>query len=337
MSFVKVDSGSIFGLISGQKIGFLLRNPGVKMRAFLALGIGFLKAGEWGGKKAGLIGFLLLVSQGFLLGCGGGSGEEVEVPDLALSHGKKLYKRLCVSCHGVNGRGDGKAAAFLSIPPRDFTQGIFKFKSNLEGLPTDADLMRTLEVGIAGTEMSAYARVPEKDRRSLVDYLKTLVVKDMEIQSEAELEDLDGVQEVVEKDGQKLARVNLFEMWGVGDSVSVPDPPKMTKELIARGAELYKSKTIDCARCHGPGGKGDGPSVDENMKDDWGFLIRPRDLTSEAFKGGKAPRDIYLRIVVGIPGTPMPSFLNNLPEEEDRWALVYYTMKIAGLIPRWIQ
>ena len=38
------------------------------------------------------------------------------------SAGAVLYRRYCASCHGVDGRGDGPAAAALSPPPRDLTQ-----------------------------------------------------------------------------------------------------------------------------------------------------------------------------------------------------------------------
>jgi mono/diheme cytochrome c family protein len=33
-----------------------------------------------------------------------------------------VYRRYCASCHGVEGRGDGPAAAALSPPPTDLTR-----------------------------------------------------------------------------------------------------------------------------------------------------------------------------------------------------------------------
>ncbi|HEY8514085.1 MAG TPA: cytochrome c [Candidatus Binatia bacterium] len=38
------------------------------------------------------------------------------------SEGEKLYRTLCASCHGVDGRGDGPAAPALSPPPTDLTK-----------------------------------------------------------------------------------------------------------------------------------------------------------------------------------------------------------------------
>jgi len=36
--------------------------------------------------------------------------------------GANLYKNLCASCHGMNGRGDGPAAGALTPPPTDLTK-----------------------------------------------------------------------------------------------------------------------------------------------------------------------------------------------------------------------
>jgi len=35
--------------------------------------------------------------------------------------GRELYRRLCASCHGVSGRGDGPVARALGEPPTDLT------------------------------------------------------------------------------------------------------------------------------------------------------------------------------------------------------------------------
>ncbi|MEK6572509.1 MAG: cytochrome c, partial [Bacteroidota bacterium] len=51
--------------------------------------------------------------------------------------GKALYEKYCSTCHGLEGKGEGAAAVYLSPKPRDFTEGIFKFQSTPAGaLPT---------------------------------------------------------------------------------------------------------------------------------------------------------------------------------------------------------
>ena len=45
--------------------------------------------------------------------------------------------------------------------PRDFTKGIFKFRTTpLGSLPTEADLMRTIRTGVSGTMMPTFASSP---------------------------------------------------------------------------------------------------------------------------------------------------------------------------------
>ncbi|MGA2170757.1 MAG: cytochrome c [Terracidiphilus sp.] len=39
----------------------------------------------------------------------------------AATSGKQMYINYCASCHGVNGKGDGPAAAALKMPPADLT------------------------------------------------------------------------------------------------------------------------------------------------------------------------------------------------------------------------
>src|SRR5438105_14086104 len=73
----------------------------------------------------------------------------------ALRKATAVYNHACAWCHGRDGRGDGPAAfsinKYLSPRPRDFTRGRFELRSTPSGeLPTDQDLLRTLERGIPG-------------------------------------------------------------------------------------------------------------------------------------------------------------------------------------------
>src|SRR4051812_9412553 len=62
-----------------------------------------------------------------------------------------LYQARCAVCHGVAGQGDGPAAALLTPAPRDFTTGVYKFRSTPSGtLPTEADVLRTITRGLPG-------------------------------------------------------------------------------------------------------------------------------------------------------------------------------------------
>lgn len=44
--------------------------------------------------------------------------------------GKELYITYCRNCHGSNGKGTGKKAPYLNIPPSDFTSSVFQKQSD---------------------------------------------------------------------------------------------------------------------------------------------------------------------------------------------------------------
>ena len=101
----------------------------------------------------------------------------------------------------------------------------------------------------------------------------------------------------------------------------------MTAETIARGEELFVSVTgANCAACHGPGGKGDGPAA-YDFKDEWGYPVKPRDLTRGVFRAGSEAADLYRSIATGITGTPMPSYASSI-EPEDIWSLVHFIQNL---------
>jgi mono/diheme cytochrome c family protein len=86
-----------------------------------------------------------------------------------------------------------------------------------------------------------------------------------------------------------------------------------------------KSFAVNCARCHGFDGRGGGAEgVDF---DNWGQLIKPRNLTRGIYRGGGRPLDIYWRFRGGIGGTPMPAFKDFTPEEN--WAIVNFVKNLA--------
>lgn len=213
--------------------------------------------------------------------------------------GRRLYERYCTQCHGDSGKGDGPAADLVYPRPRDFTTAIFKVRSTPSGaLPTDHDLFRAISEGLPGTSMPAWKRyIPERERWQLAHYVKT------------------------------FDALGLFKEEPAKEQVVIGAPPKADAALIARGRELYQSKK--CAQCHGPSGRGDGPSA-SGMKDEWGHPIRPVNFTKGwRFRGGDRIEDIYRTFTTGFNGTPMPSFVDAIPDARDRWALAAYVKSLS--------
>src|SRR2546425_8336844 len=83
-----------------------------------------------------------------------------------------VYEHACAWCHGKDGRGDGPAAFSIgkgrAPRPRDFTRGRFALRSTPSGaLPTDEDLLRTVERGIPGY-MPSFRGLTAGDRQLAV-------------------------------------------------------------------------------------------------------------------------------------------------------------------------
>ncbi len=222
-------------------------------------------------------------------------------PEL-LAQGERIYFRRCSFCHGLLGDGNGPAADYLDPRPRDFTLGTYKFRTTQSGeLPRDEDLFRTISRGLPGTAMQAFDSdlikngLSEEERWAVIAYIKTFA-------QEFEDPDLDPV---------KLGKV-----------VELPKSrAPYNEETITKGKEVFEK--AKCWECHGKLGRGDGQKAFDR-EDDWGFPIRIRNVTHPwKIKAGTEVEDIYMRFSTGINGTPMPSFVKALSEEE-RWYLANY-------------
>jgi cytochrome c oxidase cbb3-type subunit 2 len=221
---------------------------------------------------------------------GGGPDSEA-----ARELGREVYQNHCAGCHGERGDGAGPAATFLSPLPRDFTAGVFKFRTTPSGaLPTDADLFRTITRGVRWTAMPTWHEVNDKERLAVVAYLKTLSRRWREDRPEP--------------------------------PVTIGPPPPATPALLAQGQALYAR--AKCAECHGERGRGDGPSA-PTLKDDFDRPIRPTDFTRGQFKGGSSVADLFRTMTTGLDGTPMPSFADSMTDDE-RWAISYHVLSLSA-------
>ncbi len=222
-----------------------------------------------------------------------GRAHAQQVGDAA--QGKVIYEKKCALCHGTEGKGDGPGAVHLDPKPRDFTKGKYKIRATASGKPpTDADLFRIITEGMPGTSMPAWKTLPEKDRWNLVAYLKTLAPEAF-------------------KEAPK--------------ATDLPKEVASSKESLARGKEMFEA--IECNKCHGNAGRGDGPSAPE-LKDDWGNPVRPANLTKPwSFRGGGSIREITTRLVTGLMGTPMPSFIDSVEKPEDVWHVANYVRSLG--------
>ena len=232
----------------------------------------------------------------------------VTVPrsDEWIAHGKDVYERRCIGCHGEKGDGNGLAATFMyNHRPRNFTLGVFKFRLTRGPIPTDGDLLRTITRGVRGTAMPPWHDLPDQDRLAVIQYIKFELAVDR---------------------SDPASPYAFFVEEPPGAPLHIEIPPEPNAEMLNRGSEVWKQ--AKCWECHGDTGKGDGEKA-AGLKDDLGFPVPPADLTTGQFKSGPVVQDIFRTVTTGLSGTPMPSYEKSLPEE-DRWALAYYVLALSA-------
>lgn len=214
--------------------------------------------------------------------------------------GKQVFAENCSGCHGVDATGKGPAAAMLNPKPRNLVAGAFKFRTTpLGSLPTNQDLIRTIEQGVLGTSMPGFPLLSANQKYALVAYIKSL-----------------------RPDWEK-------NVW---KPLHIPPAPVETftnKTLMLasafRGKKLFEE---GCLTCHGAKGAGDGPSA-EGLMDSDGNPIRPANLGRDRIKSGRRAEDVYKVILTGLDGTPMPSF-DGVYTENQIWDLVSYVFFLRG-------
>jgi cytochrome c oxidase cbb3-type subunit 2 len=204
--------------------------------------------------------------------------------------GKALYRRYCITCHGVHGDGAGENAPHLDPRPRDFSRAVFKCRSTPSGsLPTDSDLFHTISRGIYASAMPSWEPLTRQQRADLVVYIKTFSTR--------------------------------FKEESPAIPIVIPPETAKSPESARRGEELFQS--MNCWSCHGKQGRADGPSA-LTLTDSKGYPILPFDLSQGPhYKCGETGRDLFKDLATGLDGTPMPSFTDALKPEQI-WDLVHY-------------
>lgn len=200
------------------------------------------------------------------------------------------YRRYCVVCHGELGDGNGETAQWIDPKPRDFTLGIFKCRSTPTGtLPTDQDLYDTIGRGLDRSNMPQWNTFTPHQRADLVAWIKHFSPR--------------------------------WQTEKAGTPIQIPAEPEVTAERVKAGQEVYGR--VQCWKCHGVEGRGNGPSA-STLQDDLGRPIQPYNFAEGGrFKCGSTDQDLYRIFMTGLDGTPMPSFADNIKPDE-AWDLVLY-------------
>jgi mono/diheme cytochrome c family protein len=132
--------------------------------------------------------------------------------------GHKIYARNCITCHGMDGKGDTDVTKALPIKPNDFTLGKFKFGNS------DGEIFSVIKHATKSGMVPYAEKLKEPQIWHLVNYVRSLGPMD------------DGKPKVVIED-------EILE-----------NPIESDYASQGRGQQFY---VRFCITCHGKDGKGD--------------------------------------------------------------------------------
>ena len=112
----------------------------------------------------------IILAAGTLLAVAALAAPPRVTPEL-IKKGGEVFTTNCVVCHGETGDGNGPAGAAMNPRPRDLGGSEYKNGNTPEAI------FKTLEKGLEGTTMVAFAHLPEEDRWALAHYVTTTFVK----------------------------------------------------------------------------------------------------------------------------------------------------------------
>jgi mono/diheme cytochrome c family protein len=223
----------------------------------------------------------------------------ISTPEL-VAHGKELFMVQCVACHGVEGKGNGPAAAALNPHPRNFTQD----KDWVNGRRPSM-VFKTLKEGIAGSAMASFSTLSSDDRWALDAYVLSLGPQPVPKDSPEDFKKI-GIDPNSEGGGEAVAAtvpVEIAMKALAQPEIAIQNGGAQPALIQSAGGQLFGQY---CASCHGSHGQG-------------GIKVRTMALAPSAayvettpFRAGSeaiSSEAAFSHLVInGIPGNVMPSF-----------------------------
>ncbi len=221
----------------------------------------------------------------------------ISTPEL-VAQGKKQYEMNCASCHGVEGKGNGPAAAGFNPPPRNFSQ--------LEGWKNGRKVsmvFKTLKEGLPGTQMASFGTLPVDDRWAMVHYVVSLSSTPPEADTPADfakagVNTVGGGGEVVEKSISVDLAVERIAQADTGVETHLFSGNDHRENTVpGSGASVYQAR---CVQCHGEEGQG-GIKV-QSMSGFPAAYVTTRPFSAQVVSSAE-----FKRIVAqGLTGSLMP-------------------------------
>lgn len=165
-------------------------------------------------------------------------------PDIAT--GAKLFQANCVSCHGVQGKGDGIAGAALDPKPANFHDLDLVWNS------APYKFFNTIRLGVPGTGMAAFPHFSDQEVWALAFYLKSLpyegagkgstVEKSLSLQDSATLTDSEIAERLGGKSENVIAAIGALRTSSEGPK---RDPLQVAENFLSESLQLAKENKFD--------------------------------------------------------------------------------------------
>lgn len=245
-------------------------------------------------------------------------GKEVKASELNL--GYTTYVEYCIQCHGMSGKGDGPASKGLLPPPRNFTQGLYKFAWVPYGeLPHDEDFARIIRHGLKGTAMLPWD-ISDERLHAVTQYIKTFAPqvwegKDKTLGNKFELPADpfgDTYKHIAIEKGRKVFHVTAACTQchrGYATKEEINGWAKEANTTIDVGADYYQLKTQD---------------------GEYNYKVLPPDFTYHNLRSITDVPSIVQRLMYGVTGSGMPGWKDVVTDEE-LWALAYYVQDLREI------
>jgi len=265
---------------------------------------------------------------------------DLRLDNRTLRMGSRLYRIHCLHCHGMPGDGRGPTAFWVNPHPRDYRQGIFKFVSTSVGQgpgqkPRREDLMQVLRQGIDGTSMPSFNVLPDQELQAMASYVIHLSLRgEVEFYTMSALIEESGLQNNSVEGHTRAMLATLINDWkNCQTQVIAPAPfpyktDEQMKASVLRGLKIFMDEKDGCVKCH--------PSFGRSSLfrfDSWGTEVRPADLTTGLYRGGRRPLDLYHRVYAGINGSGMASFRSLQDNADEKQNALWDVVNFVQILP----
>ena len=245
-------------------------------------------------------------------------------PEL-VKQGSEIYHVQCTSCHGVEGHGNGPAAAALNPPPRNFTQ-----TQGWKNGRRSTMVFKTLKEGLPPSAMASYANLPPDDRWALAAFVLS-IGGPVEADSPEDFAKA-GIDPSKQGEAEKVApSIPLsvaLKLAALPETPvekvahrTAPSSAALDYSQAAPGARIYQ---VQCASCHGVRGEG-GIKV-QRLGELPVAYVKTFNLRESATLN--VERDFNAIVVNGLPGTIMPG--SGQLSSDDLRELYRYTQQLVA-------